>query len=232
MRISGVYTITNIKNKKIYVGCSINILDRIKNHKISLRNKKSNNHHLQCAWNKYGEENFLFEILEEYPVEYIFSMENYWSNLLDTHNPSKGYNLLPCSPNQRPKKLSESTKIKMSESRRGDKNHRYGTSMSKEHRNLLSKINKNKIVSKETKLKMSIKSKERIRSKDEINKLKSLAQNNQKTIHLLNENKIVKTWNSIKEASQELNLTQSYISGLVNGKRKSKKFNFKLEDSM
>jgi group I intron endonuclease len=62
--ISGVYAITNKTNNKKYVGSSKNISYRHGVHFSKLRNNKHNNQHLQNAVNKYGIENFIFEILE------------------------------------------------------------------------------------------------------------------------------------------------------------------------
>lgn len=63
--ISGIYLITNTKNNKKYVGQSWNIFQRWTNHRTSLRGGYHGNTHLQNAWNKYGEDNFTFEILKE-----------------------------------------------------------------------------------------------------------------------------------------------------------------------
>ena len=57
---SGIYTITNTKNRKAYVGSSCDYKKRKEGHINSLRNNKHSNKHLQRAWNKYGEENFVF----------------------------------------------------------------------------------------------------------------------------------------------------------------------------
>ena len=68
--ISGIYEITNLINNKIYIGSSINIKKRWKDHILLLKNQKHINVHLLNAWNKYGEENFSFSIIEEiYPKE-------------------------------------------------------------------------------------------------------------------------------------------------------------------
>lgn len=110
---SGVYLIQNILNNKIYIGASISIYSRLCDHKVSLRNNVHTNKHLQTAFNKYGEENFIFETLEECDEEYIFSQENYWCNLLNSHNRKFGYNIDPTSP-QGKMTISLETRTKMS----------------------------------------------------------------------------------------------------------------------
>lgn len=97
--ISGVYTITNMLNNKIYVGYGIDIRKRFWGHTTKLKNNQHHNRHLQNAWNKHGEESFKFEILEEESIiEFLPSLENYWCNLLNTHSDEFGYNIAPTSP--------------------------------------------------------------------------------------------------------------------------------------
>ena len=62
--VSGIYTITNLVNKKIYLGKSSNVKRRLSNHKVSLMSFRHENEHLQNAVNKYGIENFEFEIIK------------------------------------------------------------------------------------------------------------------------------------------------------------------------
>lgn len=111
-RICGIYTITNILNKKVYVGYSVHILHRFDQHIGTLNSLIHINIHLQRAWNKYGKENFLFEVLEECEEQFLASQENYWCNMLDTHNIHRGYNLNTTSPGAR--KMSEEHKKKIS----------------------------------------------------------------------------------------------------------------------
>lgn len=94
---SGIYTFTNLLDGKILVGYATNFRKRKGAHLSNLRKNKHKNMHLQNAWNLYGEENFKVELLEEYEPEFLPSMENWWCNMLDTHNPLYGYNILPTS---------------------------------------------------------------------------------------------------------------------------------------
>lgn len=59
--MSGVYQIYNTVNGKRYIGSSIHIEQRFKEHLRNLRANKHVNAHLQSAWNKYGEHSFVFE---------------------------------------------------------------------------------------------------------------------------------------------------------------------------
>lgn len=62
---TGVYEIRNKFNNKRYIGSTImSFTKRLEHHRCLLRNGTHKNTHLQRAWNKYGEDNFVFNILE------------------------------------------------------------------------------------------------------------------------------------------------------------------------
>ena len=65
MKISGIYKILNKVNGKYYIGSSNDINNRWTSHKKMLRRNQHDNQHLQYAWNKYGENNFDFLVLNE-----------------------------------------------------------------------------------------------------------------------------------------------------------------------
>ena len=62
--ICGIYKVTNIINNKVIVGQSIHIANRWTKYRHCLRNNTYNNPHLQKSWNKYGENNFDFVVVE------------------------------------------------------------------------------------------------------------------------------------------------------------------------
>jgi group I intron endonuclease len=97
--ISGIYKITSVTSGKIYIGCASNVRTRINAHLYDLRRKKHNNSCLQKAWTKYGEENFVFEIIEECVISNLHAREHYWVNKLNCLDRSIGYNLKPTDPN-------------------------------------------------------------------------------------------------------------------------------------
>lgn len=73
---SGIYCIKNLINDKRYIGCSVDIHRRWRRHKSLLNNNKHFCNHLQNAYNKYGKNNFVFEITEQ--TSLLKECEEYW----------------------------------------------------------------------------------------------------------------------------------------------------------
>lgn len=93
--ISGIYSIRNKINGKVYVGSSKDIYTRWSQHRHDLRKGNHHNEVLQRAWNKYGERNFAFEVLEKAPPENLFNVEQNWYERLNSSSNDYGYNLSP-----------------------------------------------------------------------------------------------------------------------------------------
>mgnify|MGYP001031583557 CR=1 FL=1 len=62
-----IYKIINLVNDKFYVGSTVNKKVRFREHRKQLRGNRHHCKHLQSAWNKYGEEKFVFKVIEEVP---------------------------------------------------------------------------------------------------------------------------------------------------------------------
>ena len=78
----GIYGIKNCVNQHIYIGkTGMNFGDRWDSHRALLRSGKHFNEYLQRAWNKYGEDNFEFVIIEECTVEELNDKEKYYIQL-------------------------------------------------------------------------------------------------------------------------------------------------------
>lgn len=65
MKAPVIYKIRNLVNDKFYVGSTMDTRERFRNHRNKLRRGKHPNAYLQASWNKYGEEKFVFEVVEE-----------------------------------------------------------------------------------------------------------------------------------------------------------------------
>lgn len=89
--MSYIYKITNKINNKIYIGQTKDYKRRFREHKNQMSGNASGKY-LYNAFNKYGIDNFSFEIIEETKNPNI--RENYWINFYQSNNPNKGYNYL------------------------------------------------------------------------------------------------------------------------------------------
>ena len=79
MKQQGIYKIRNLVNKKFYVGSSNDMKHRFAAHRRMLRKNKHHCKHLQAAWNMYGEECFIFEVVAHIVAEEdLFTAENGW----------------------------------------------------------------------------------------------------------------------------------------------------------
>ncbi len=85
--ISGIYKIVNIKNGKMYIGSSKNIKRRWSVHKSALKNNRHHSTYLQRAWNKYGKENFIYEVIKEMPNASDTELFNEETNYITTLKP-------------------------------------------------------------------------------------------------------------------------------------------------
>lgn len=93
MDIIGVYIILNLLTHKFYVGSSIRCRLRIDRHIRALSKNQHENVYLQNAWNKYGQDAFMFVVIEECKAEDRFIREQYWIDRFETSNSEKGFNL-------------------------------------------------------------------------------------------------------------------------------------------
>lgn len=92
-KVSGIYCIENKINHKKYIGKSVNIKKRWEDHIRDLNRGKHCNKYLQASWDKYGQENFDFYIIEKVSNEKLSEREIYWIDILNTMDDKYGYNL-------------------------------------------------------------------------------------------------------------------------------------------
>lgn len=117
MSKSGIYVITNSINGKIYIGSSVNITERWYRHKRLLRRGIHHNKHLQSSWNKYGESEFVFKIIEECEIDNLTLREQHFLDILKPQ-----YNICPTAGSSLGWKHSEETKKHLSKIGMGNRN--------------------------------------------------------------------------------------------------------------
>lgn len=153
-QVGGVYEIVNKIDGNCYVGSSVNLKRRFREHRTDLKRNCHSNMHLQNAYNKYGKENFLYNILAFTDPEYGLELENlllkslrYKYNIaLDSTAPMLGLTGQLC-PNYG-RKWTEEQKENLRKNRAdvsGTNNPMYGKDFSDEHRRKLKRARSKRI---------------------------------------------------------------------------------------
>jgi group I intron endonuclease len=197
MNICGIYKYTS-PNGKVYIGSSINILKRIKYYK-SLNCKGQIK--LYNSFLKYGYDNHIFEILEECDIENLYEKERYYGELFNVLS-NKGLNLILPKNGEIKNGISEETRLRMSESSRGDKNSFYGKHHSEETKEKIRNAQLGRKHSEEHRMKVS----------------KNNAKNLSKIVLDLNTGVF---YNSIKEVAELYNIKHSTLRSRLNGTNKN-----------
>lgn len=145
--LPGIYKIINKLNNKFYIGSAVNLSLRWCQHKYLLKLNKHNNSHLQRAWNKYGEENFEFQVLEYCEKNETLDKEQRWIDITDAC--AFGYNQRKIAESNLGIKWTDSHKLKISVSKKGK-------NQPKDAVKLRAELNTGKKRTSETKIKMSL----------------------------------------------------------------------------
>ena len=145
---AGLYLISNNVNCKCYVGSTVHLDQRRREHFSRLANNKHINAHLQNAYNKYGREAFDFEILETIDIDdnikdKLLKREQFW---IDNLKPE--YNILLVAGSNLGYRHTEETKKKISESTTGVKK-------SEEHAKHIREGQSGRVLTEEHKAKLS-----------------------------------------------------------------------------
>lgn len=221
MPLIGIYQIRNINNNKIYIGSTINYNKRRSAHKSLLKNNKHHSIYLQNAWNKYGENSFVFDFLIEIDKKLLIENEQFY---IDTLKPQ--YNMLLLAGSATGHTWTEEQKRKVS----GKNHHNFGQpGLFKGHTHDESKeLNKQahlgKTHTEETILKMrdsklgsmnymygkkhNIKTISKIKN----SKLGSIPVNRKQVCQYDLTDNLIKTWDSISVAAGALNICNASIS--------------------
>lgn len=148
--IGYVYKIENKVNGKVYVGQTSNLKERRTNHFSGLRTGKHVNPILQNAFNKHGEHNFAFDVLEEVQATGVSELalllelrESQWIQQLDSIK--GGYNICAASCSRLGVKLTDAQKLVIKKASTGRKH-------TAETRAMLSDLAKNRSLEHRSKL--------------------------------------------------------------------------------
>lgn len=123
MSKSAIYRILNKTTNKYYIGSAVNVKRRWYKHRLLLSANKHGNPYLQNAWNKYGEESFIFEVLEyvlqgslsksEFRVP-LLAREQYYKDLYKSYDRKYGYDICKVAGSRLGTRHSDETKKKLS----------------------------------------------------------------------------------------------------------------------
>jgi group I intron endonuclease len=106
-RDCGIYKILNTANNKFYLGSAVNLKRRWYDHLWHLKRGTHSSRHLQSAWMKYGEDAFIFAVVERIAECDLLSREQHFLDLWKPYDHDIGYNMskaagstlgIPCSP--------------------------------------------------------------------------------------------------------------------------------------
>lgn len=79
----GIYAIRHVRSGKLYIGSAVDFWARWKGHRLDLCKRKHHSRHLQHAWDKYGADAFVWEILEavDWDIDLIPTEQRYLDDL-------------------------------------------------------------------------------------------------------------------------------------------------------
>jgi len=145
MKTSGIYRITNTVNNKCYIGSGVDIYNRWADHKSKLRRMKHFNRYLQRAWNKYGDDSFVFEVLKLCLIDELIIYEQKYIDILKPE-----YNIAKKARSMLGLVHTKDARLKMSIASKGNKNAAGRTHIvTEEMRKRISDANRGRKFSKE-----------------------------------------------------------------------------------
>ena len=166
LRRQGVYCITHLPSRLIYVGAALDIGRRWSVHLYGLRKGKHHSIRMQGLWDRDGDGSFSISVIEEVPsVSDLLAREQHWLDRLTPCNPAIGFNTLPFAHSTYGRTVSAETREKMAACNRGRKltpehlaaikSANTGRSMPQSVKDKLSVTNKGRIITTEWRTKLA-----------------------------------------------------------------------------
>lgn len=242
---SGIYKITNIVNKKVYIGSASFLNKRKGNHFDKLKTNKHYNKKLQNAFNKYGNENFIWELIEYCEKSNLITREQYYLDTIlfaqeyirkeNKKFEELGYNISPLASSRLGVKCSEETKNKLRELKLKQGKlppRKFTTEQKKFYSNQFKKLHKEKRIpprsyTKEQKEEKSEFMKNRYKQglesplKNSKFREMGILKRLKSVLQLdLNDN-FIKEYKSATDAAKQLNISNKPISGCCTGEKKT-----------
>lgn len=118
---SGIYQIRNQISGNRYIGSAIDLRKRWQRHLAALHCGQHHNPHLQSAFDKYGEEAFIFEILKYVAPKNLIEYEQYYFDLLKPE-----YNIALIAGSLFGFRHTDEALAKMSAAKTGERHPMYG----------------------------------------------------------------------------------------------------------
>ena len=115
---SGIYRIRNAKTGRSYIGSAVCFRKRWASHRLHLNRGDHDNRALQNAWNKYGPNAFVFEVILLCRKDRQ-TLEHNEQLVIDSLSPKARYNICPVAGSRLGTKMSASARDKIGRALRG-----------------------------------------------------------------------------------------------------------------
>lgn len=220
---SGIYAIVNLANNKLYIGSAVKLKQRRNKHLQMLRDGCHTNIRLQRSFNKFGENSFIFKVVEYCETNILINREQFWlDKYFDTQN---CYNILKIAGSSFGYKHSDEIKeILRQKAKRENLSletlQKMSVANSRPHTDDWKTKMKDKMTgrkhSEESKNKMKLKAIGRRPSKESIDAQKKI------TIQIDKDNgQEINRFDSVTEAGEKTKINPSNISSVCLGQRQT-----------
>lgn len=210
-KYGGIYAIINLRNNKFYIGSTNNFYVRRKGHFNDLKGNRHKNNHLQNAYNLDSKYFIMVEIESISNLEVLRQREQLWLDEFKSFDRTIGYNINRFADSLSEYKHTDETKEKLRKAHLGRK-------LPEQQKINISNAGKGRNVSDETRMKISKSNRQTKLSEEYKSKHVPKAT---PVIQMDIEGNIIKIWNRVKEAADELGVRSSNIVHCCRGNKKT-----------